>query len=258
MSLKFVVMTAIGLASLSSFAVSTSLSKAEFCSDRKDKEYVKELAMESSGNMAFTNRGGIANGGVCWWHSRFVRKALYLTYFRPDLPAPTVNEAEKIIGKIRSGSEVVMIPGVSDFNEFSNQYRSLIQSELENWQLVDGFIKQSWVIGLAGSSEVSPANLEKKMDQLYKYVVKENNIAYEKLQIKGITAHAWLVVDMKKVKDGYDLFVIDSNYYQYPIEYNYRKGDTSFNHPFYGNFVPYLEQKGEMKKIKKVITKFCK
>lgn len=257
MNLKHVVALGLTIFSFSSMAVSASLSKAEFCSDRKDKDYVKELALENEGNMSFTNHGGIANGGVCWWHSRFVRKALYLTYYKPELPAPTVDEAVKIIEKIRSGNEVIAIPGVSNFREFSRQYSALIQAELENWQIVDGFIKQSWIVGLSGSHEVKPKNLKKKMDELYNYVVKENNIAYEKLQIKGITAHAWLVVDMKKVKGGYDLFIIDSNYYNYPIEYNYRDGDTSFTHPFYGNFVPYLEQKGEMKKIKKVISKYC-
>jgi len=256
--MKKILSVTIAMMSLQSvMAVTASNSANEFCSDRKDKSYVKELAQEREGNMSFRNSGGIANGGVCWWHSRFVRSALYLTYYRPELTKPTKEEVVTIVKAIRKGKEVIMIPGFSNFTEFSWQYQEFIQAELENWQITDGVVLQQWAVGLYGSHEVSSKKMKKKMDKLYKYVVGGNNIAYEKLQIKGITAHAWLVTDMRKTAKGYELYVIDSNY-NYAQTYHYKEGDKSFHHSYYGQFVPYLGRKRELRKAKKAIKKFCK
>ena len=95
------------------------------------------------------------------------------------------------------------------------------------------------------------------MDELYEYVEVEGSIAYQKLQIKGITAHAWLVINMHKVSNGYDLEVLDSNFPNQTIIYNYREGMISFSNGHYGNFVPYLERKAEMNTIKMTILKKC-
>lgn len=214
--------------------------------------------MKNSSNlMAFANRGGLANGGVCWWHSRFQRNATYLTIYKPAENKPTVSEAEKIVGKIRAGKEIIEIPGFRNFNEFSSSYRSLIQRELEKWQKSDGIVKFNWVIGLSGSNEVTAPELKTMMDELYNYVEVEGNIAYQKLQIKGVTAHAWLVVNMKQVDNGYDLEILDSNFQYQTSVYKYREGMTNFYHYGYGNFVPYLERKTEMDKVTMTILKKC-
>lgn len=234
-----------------------SQSVSQFCADRSSGNFAKELTESSENLMGFSNRGGLGNGGVCWWHSRFQRNALYLTIYKPGEETPSTKEAKEIIEKIRSGKEIVTIPGYRNFNEFSLDWRGAIQKELDKWQKSDGILKFNWVIGLSGDSTVKAYEMKEMMDELYDYVEGEGNIAYEKLQIKGIVAHAWLVVNMKKVDDGYDLQILDSNFPNQTLLYKYRDGMTHFNHYAYGNFVPYLERKGELDNIKLTILKKC-
>lgn len=229
----------------------------QFCVDRTDSGFVKELTGDVNNLMAFSNHGGLVNGGVCWWHSRFQRNALYLTIYSPDKKRPEHKEAVRIVEKIREGSEIVEIPGYNNFNEFSYSHRREIQRELEKWQKGDGILKFNWVIGLSGDNVVSPAKMKTMMDELYDYVEVQGQIAYQKLQIKGITAHAWLVINMKKTMDGYDLEVLDSNYPNQTKVYNYKEGQQSFHHSFYGDFTPYLERKAEMDKVGLAIMKTC-
>lgn len=257
--MKSTILAILAFTSFSAMAAITTPSQSEdqFCADRETTTYAKDLMKDSSNLMAFANRGGLANGGVCWWHSRFQRNATYLTIYKPSENKPTISEAEKIIGKIRAGKDIIEIPGFRNFQEFSGSYRSLIQRELEKWQKSDGIVKFNWVIGLSGSNEVAAPELKKMMDELYDYVEVQGNIAYQKLQIKGVTAHAWLVVNMKQVDGGYDLEILDSNYQYQTSVYKFRENMTSFYHPYYGNFVPYLERKGEMDKVTLAILKKC-
>ena len=238
-------------------ATSAPQSIPQFCEDRASLKSVKELTNTWENLMAFENNGGLRNNGVCWWHSRMQRNALYLSIYKPGEPRPTTIEAQKIIKKLRAGKEVIVIPGFANFEEFSSFYRMSIQEELDNWQKSDGVAKFNWIIGLSGKSIVKAEVLSTMMDELYDYVENQGNIAYQKLQIKGIVAHAWLVVNMKKVEDGYDLKIIDSNYQDHTSIYEYRKGMTNFNHNFYGNFVPYLERTEEMNNIASTILKEC-
>lgn len=256
-------MTLIALTILAScfqaFAQRPSLSETDFCSDRKDPDFVKELVQSSSNLMSFQNQGGLLNSGVCWWHSRFQRNALYLTIYKPDEDRPTDAEAMKLILQIKSGNKVVVIPGFNNFSEFSYAYAQEIQNVLNAWQKVDGIAKFAWVKGLRGSAELPPEKLKKQMDKIYEDVEINKNISYNKLQIPGIEAHAWLVVHMEKVSGGYELEILDSNNPDTTEHYSYREGDTNFKYRGYAfDFVPYLDQTGEMQKLKKSISKFCK
>ncbi len=234
-------------------------SKSEFCSQYKSMKgnRTQVILGQDEMRMAFQNNGGLINGGVCWWHSRFQRNAAYLTIFRPDLPIPSSNEAKEIIKDIRFATDVITIPGFANFNEFSRYFRAEIQSRLDGWQRTDGFLKQQWIVGLAGASETTQEKMKKGMDNLYKQV-SQGDVVYQKLQIKGIVAHAWLVIGMTKVANGYDLEVIDSNSPVRTQAYRYREGDTSFYHYYYGNFVPYTGHNRELNKLKKKVKKFCK
>ncbi len=261
MNFLFVILLEL-LSGFNVFASDTpSQSIQQFCSDRNSPDFVKELTSNPRNLMGFQNSGGIANGGVCWWHSRFQRNALYLTIFHPEENKATHSKVLKIIKRIRSGDEVVVIPGFSNFNDFSAAYKHEIQAELNKWQKNDGITKFNWVVGLSGDSISIPKKMKEMMDELYQYVEIEGNIAYQKLQIKGIVAHAWLVVKMKPYKDGYrdgyDLEIIDSNYPSITLTYQYRDGQTSFTYSHFGNFTPYLERKSELSKIKGVIAKRC-
>lgn len=240
-------------------AVSVSMSKSEFCADRKDRNYARELLQDRENMLAFTNHGGLVNGGVCWWHSRFTRNATYLAIYRPDLPRPSENEARRIIKEIRKGDNLVVIPGYSNLSEFSGYsgFGDLIQEELERWQKGDGFIRQQWIVGLAGSSSTTAEKMKSIMDELYNYVEVEGNIAYQKLQLPGVVAHAWLVVGMEKTRDGYELKIVDSNY-RNPYFVTYYEGMTHLNYSGFGSFVPYLERERELRSVKRVISKNCR
>ncbi|MCO4793661.1 MAG: hypothetical protein KC493_08120 [Bacteriovoracaceae bacterium] len=245
------------LLSTQAFAETASQNKAEFCADRESSTYYQKLLLNSENRLSFTNRGGLANGGVCWWHSRFTRKAAYLAIYRPDLDKPTKDEAYDIVMSIRLGRKVVIVPGYRNLKEFSRDFRSVIQQRLERWQVGDGFMRQQWLVGVWGGSRVSSDELRERMDKLYEEVVENNDVAYQVLQIKGIVAHAWLVVDMERTANGYRVQVIDSNYLS-PKTFTYRHGDTNFNYPYWGRFVPRTGKKREMKKMKKIVSKFCK
>ncbi len=244
--------------SQAAYAVNASMSKAEFCSDRKARNYARELLQDNENMLAFTNHGGLINGGVCWWHSRFTRNATYLAIYRPDLPRPSAEEAKRIIKDIRKGNDLVVIPGYSSLREFSGYggFGSLIQDELERWQKSDGFIRQQWIVGLAGSSSTTAEKMKEIMDELYSYVEVQGNVAYQKLQLPGVVAHAWLVVGVDKTNDGYDLTVVDSNYSN-PYTVSYYEGMTHLNYAGFGSFVPYLEREREMNSLKRVVAKKC-
>lgn len=243
--------------SFQAFAQAPSMDRESFCRDREDKNFVKDLTLDSKNLMGLTNQGGIGGGGVCWWHSRFQRNALYLTMFKPNLPRPSTEEAKDLIKQIREANNVVIIPGYSNFNQFSFDFRNLIQRELNKWQKGDGVLRFAWMKGLAGEAVTESEKLKQLMDQIYEEVEVKNNIAYNKLQIPGIVAHAWLVVKMEKVSNGYNLEVLDSNFPSQTETYRYHEGDTSLTYQGYYKFSPYLEQTKEMDKVNKTIADFC-
>lgn len=249
--------------------------KSQYCA----KTDLKQQLNDGENRLAFRNHGGLMNGGVCWWHSRFLRNASYLAYFSPEKPIPQDTYITKkrrkssgrgytqyevpapgsihaILDSIKSGNEVVEITGFENLNDFSRHFRSEIIELLEKWQIEDGFIKQQWIVGLSGSHIVEPSKLEEIMNETFERV-NNDEIVYHKLQIKGIVAHAWLVQDMVKTDKGYKLFVIDSNYNSITT-YEYQMGDQSLYHRGYGQFVPYIENTREEGKLQKTKLKFCK
>jgi hypothetical protein len=238
---------------LSSF---TTFANDKFCAEKKNPLSIKNSVRNIDNLMAFRNQGGIGGGGVCWWHSRFQRNSLYIVKFNPKLNEPTFDQAREIIKKIRNGKEVVLIPGFRNFYEFSSVYANEIQNELESWQRSHG-ARGGWITGLRGKHIVSADKMQLIMDELYQEVKVFGKIAYQKLQIKGITAHAWLVIDMKKTNNGYQLEVLDSNHPYMTKIYNYTLGQTNFYHQSYGAFTPYLEEKDEQQRLQNVILNYC-
>ena len=101
---------------------------------------------------------------------------------------------------------------------------------------------------------MSAEKLAREMDKLYVRVGK-GEVVYQKLQIPGIDAHAWLVIGMKKKDWGYIVNVVDSNYGSIRSHW-YEYGDTQFSG--YRGFVPYTEQTREERKLASVQKSFCK
>ena len=244
-------------------AVATTLpqSKKEFCQRFTETgeltENILELSVDPANMMAFKNNGGLFNGGVCWWHSRFQRNAFYLTIFRPDLNAPNISQTKNIIKEIRNGMNIVTIPGFNNFSEFTDANKALIQAELNNWQLYDGIVLGKWIDGLRGSTTTEASTLKIFMDDLFNYVSLKKKVAYQKLQIKGITSHAWLIVGVARKANGMEIGYIDSNSPNLSKNYSYVYGDKSFNTKAYGDFVPYLEFKREELRLTSIAKSFC-
>lgn len=261
-TVKIFVLSLFSLMTLNAQALLLPQSKEEFCTRFEDRPEARDLlqtySTESVNLMAFKNDGGLFNGGVCWWHSRFQRNIFYLSVFRPDLEKPkTLSQLKALIRSIRLAQSVLIIPGYHNFEEFSRENQKLIQAELNDWQLYDGVVLGGWMDGLKGDTKIAAPVLESMMKDVYQYVSLSKKIAYQKLQIKGITSHAWLVVGMKKTESGFEIGYLDSNSPRMSLNYTYKSGDTSFFIKGYGDFVPYLEFKREEERLTSVARKFC-
>ena len=232
--------------------------KVEYCTRFQEQTTIKDLSNDEVNHLAFQNDGGLFNGGVCWWHSRFQRNVLYLGIFRPDLAKPTSPQAIKnLIHQIRVGDQVFNIPGYNNLEEFSKANQQFIQQELNDWQLYDGVVLGSWIDGLSGSTKVPPSELQSMMKDVFNYVSVKKKIAFEKLQLKGIASHAWLIAGIKAMPSGYELGYIDSNYPLQSRNYSYKVGDDSFFIKGYGNFVPYLDFTREEERLVTAGKVFC-
>ena len=116
-----------------------------------------------------------------------------------------------LLNYLTSAKGVVEIPGYRNFSEFARNHSATVQKVLENWQIVDGTIGFGFLRGITGSHRVSPAKLKEMMDETYYSVRIKRRVTYQMLQAKGLLAHAWLVVDMRRTHNGYILDVHDSN-----------------------------------------------
>lgn len=210
--ISFIFLSSFSYAEINKNGVEPAKNRNDFCRLARDPDYFKSLFYSQKNLIAFTNDGGILDRGVCWWHSMLTRSAQHLTVYQPHLPKPGWIQAEKIIGWLTSGRGVVEIPGYNNFSEFTQDYQELVQRALNNWQIGDGTFGLGFIRGLTGHYQVEPKVLARMMDQAYKLVKNEKRIVYQKLQMRGIESHAWLVIDMNKTDNGYDLDVIDSNY----------------------------------------------
>lgn len=215
-----------------------------------------EALSDESNHLFFKNSGGLLNSGVCWWHSRFTRNALYLVQWRPDLAKPSIKQAKKIIRKIRRGLGVVVVPGFANLNSFSQAHESLIRSELENWQIMDGVFKNKWIDGLSGTPSMPAKLLSEYMDFLYHTVNRTQEVLFLRVQLQGVSAHAWLLKSMTKTEDGYRFEVVDSNFHGIKT-FDYIRGSTSMRY-FYTDFIPYLQFTPELIKIKSIAKSLCR
>lgn len=253
--IPFLFISLIACSALASSEVKVPTSRDEFCAQASNLDNFKQIAQLPEMRMAEANYGGLMDGGVCWWHSRMQRAAIYLTVYRPELPKPNKEEAQEIIERLSNYQEVVEIPGYANFEEFSAAWYQDIQSRLEFWQKKDGIAQQVWIDGLMGHIKTSPSKLKKMMDDLYEEVETKGRITYQKLQMPGIVSHAWLVIGMKKTSNGYEISYIDSNYPSEVSTHSYRNGDTQITE--YDGFVPYIRQRDEFREALVNIVRYC-
>lgn len=245
------------LFSMSAHTALANSSNSSICSTHWSNLQAK--LREPTSRMAFKNDGGIGDGGVCWWHSRFQRAAIYLATFAPEKSKPTLSEAKKIIHKLSYLSSVVEIPGYADFNSFSADYKKEIQEQLNRWQIRDGIGGFAWIRGLWGKPSLPPAQMKNRIDKIYSRFLEDaskNHTLWFMEQMPGIVAHASLVIDMKKTSDGYSIELIDSNFPDVTSFVSYKNGDTFLDGPS-GEFVPYAGIERDNRKIDRAIARYC-
>lgn len=219
-------------------------SKKELCALAKDLGNFQRMLKTQTNRVYSDNMGGLGSKGVCWWNSRFERKAAYLTFYRPDLPKPSKEKGRYLIGLIRAGKFIVEIPGYENLSEFTKDFAEDFQDSMNHWQISDGIFGGGFVNGLVGSTETRPESFKKIMDETYENVISQKKIAFHILQMPGLDAHAWLVLGMRKTDDGYQMQVADSNDTSVTSLVNYRYGMTQLDYIDEGestlSFVPYL------------------
>jgi hypothetical protein len=226
----------------------------ELCSQTRAELLAKFELREN--RLGFRNDGGLFDGGVCWWHSRLQRSSIYLARFEPGLPRPTENESKEIIEHLVHFDSVVTIPGYSNFNDFSRDHEGLIQHELNEWQIRDGFIKQQWIRGLYGRPSLPPSLLRERMARIFvKFKASKPGI-WVMAQFPGITSHAFLLTGMTRTAEGFSLRVIDSNRPEITRELTYRFGDRSIQ---LGNegFTPFVGFQSDQEMIDATLKSYC-
>lgn len=230
--------------------------KAQYCESRLQPGHFIRMATQPENHLAFKNRGGLLNKGVCWWHSLFQRAAIYIAVFRPELPKPTLKQAQYIVHQLARGWDVVEVPGYKNIYEFSRDWEPLIQNKLESWQLTDGLLKFAWIQGLSGSSQVDPLELQGKILRLRDRVNDQQDIQWVMTQLKGISAHSWSVIDVELGEAGAVLSALDSNYVGVVKAFPYVYGERSMRTPM-GDAVPYIGREKDLKRFKLAAERYC-
>jgi len=206
--------------------------------------------------IAFKNHGGLMNGGVCWWHSRLQRSAIYLAGFAPEKPAPSGADARALIRHLIRFDSVVEIPGYANFHDFSRDFEQVIQKELEAWQLRDGFLHQQWVRGLYGRPSMPAAVLKRRMERIYSRFLSSKPGLWIMAQLPGITSHALLLIGMEKTEQGYRMKAIDSNRPGTTRDLVYAEGDQSIalgkDH-----FTPFAGFQTDQEEIDETLESYC-
>lgn len=191
--------------------------------------------------LGFGNPPGWANTGMCWFHSRFNRAAIYLANFVPGAPKPSPALARSIARRLVQGDQVVEIPGYSSLDAFSRDFKSVIEHVWDEWSIssLDDLAAR------VGDSPFSdPSDLRGRMDELYRRVTVDEEIPFVRIKAENhgpLTSHALLVLRVIPRRGqpapgfpahlgpiiGYDMDVIDSNAPLLARTVYYRAGDRS-------------------------------
>jgi hypothetical protein len=251
----FIIVFAIGKSNL--LQASPVVAAPDFCQRESDWASVLRMAEASENRMGFANPSGSLGIGLCWWHSLFQRSAFYLAAFKPELPKPTHFAAIRLINMLVRQDRVVEIPGYRDLKSFSTEWQQEIESALSKWQIIDGFIKQEWIRNVSEQPWTSPSDLLQRVKDLEKEIELYHRIPWVMLKLPGFEAHAWLVLSVKRLGNGFALRVIDSNYPELTLDAWYHIGDMSIQ-TSYGNLAPTVGFSGFFPPVKKAIEDYCK
>ncbi len=229
----------------------------ELCKLHDSPYGINQLLASADNRMGFTNPGGTFGTGLCWWHSSLTRSAAMLSIYQPDKPRPSKQQAERIIDTLIAMNGVVTIPGFSNWSEFSGYFSSELEAKMSAWQRRE-VVNFGWTRGLKGTSKSSQdlrANLDRAELEFRLY----RKPVYVMLQFAGAMAHSWLILDIKKTKTGYTMYVLDSNMSTVD-RWDYQFGQESLTYPGQSRFIPYVQPKErqDLFKLQSLTDKFCK
>lgn len=241
---------------LSFYLFSFTSFAGDFCA--RTQSDMKALLSDTSARISFKNAGGLFNGGVCWWHSRLQRSSAYLVQYRPERPRPTAPELNVILNSLRNMNRTVVIPGYSDFESFTRDYKPQIQAMLNAWQKSDGFFNFEWMRGISGRSALEPSQMKARMQDVYNHYKSSPTPLWIMAQVKGITSHSLLVLRMSQTETGYVMQVIDSNHPQDTVEIVYHEGDRNLRATGEKySFVPYVGFQNDFVKLSAALKAAC-
>lgn len=208
--------------------------------------------------MSFKNAGGLLNKGVCWWHNRFQRSSAYLIKFNPSGRRSSLKVIKKQIFSLMRMDRVVVISGYEDFETFSRDFQGEIQAVLNAWQKMDGLLNFEWIRGVSGRSALAADEMEKRMEDVFRHYQSSPVPLWIMAQIKGITSHSFLILNMERTTNGFDMDVIDSNKPMKTIRIEYFQGDKNLRPPGEKyTFVPYVGFQNDFRKISTALKKHC-
>ena len=227
----------------------------EYCALKADDFFT--MIKKQENRIGFVNQGGMMNKGTCWWHSRFQRAMTYLAVFNPNAAMPEASQIQVILKKLQRGREVVEIPGYKNVREFTLINYRQIQKLFNDWQKDDGIKKFSWLNGLKGRSQVSAYSMQKKMNELFEEVEVKKRITYIKLQVPGIAAHSWLVLDVEVISDGLRVTAVEPNWKDLRVV-DYVRGWGTLVLKDFKKGVPYVQRTKDFARYSAAAEQYCR
>ncbi len=147
------------------------------------------------------------------------------------------------------------MPGYKNLNEFSCDWQSVIQSKLESWQKIDGFLKFAWIKGLVGSTHADPQKIKNQWDEFEKWIEVDKKVEWAMLQLEGISTHGVLLIGVDP-SSTYNIDYLDSNFVGAVSTFKYNVGENTVN-SMYGPFVPYAGRRSDHIKFKYAADRYC-
>lgn len=212
-----------------------------------------DLARLPENQIAFTNPSRVSLGiqGVCWWHSRLERNAIYLADFRPELPRLTPAQVPHLIRKLLRGKSILTIPGFKNLAEFTDFYRLPIQKELLRFRNRSILMDQAWTRKILRPVRLSSEKVAKTIEET-QALLKAGDIPYWLLQMTTTEAHSWLILGIEETQTGARLTVLDSNE-NGQKQVVYETGDRFLDM----NHVPFIDRKNETRRFRRLIQRAC-
>lgn len=182
------------------------LASADICKMKAEDFLAK--AEHPSNLTSNRNAAGNLGTGLCWWHTKLQRAALYLAVFdQPDSPKPTKAEALHILAKIRDLKEVVSIPGFKNWFDFTFDYHDEFYQILNHWEVRD-IAQLQFLKGVRVLQAMDPSMLQKISDEVNEY----KRLTYLMVKLPMLGAHSWIAQSFQLEGTEFKIGYIDSNY----------------------------------------------